>query len=283
MNELHTLNQNENIQYLKQQNLKPFMVLGGINTLVAAAMPLILFVIKLKKCEAVQNVDQLKNNIVNEIMIFEQRASKSGYKQYLIFAACYCLCVALDEVVLSTAWGFNASWGQQSLLSLIYQETWGGERFFIILKNISNNPKAHNELLVLIYIILSLGFEGKYYNQDKSVHEEIKQQLFNMIRLSEINSNQTALPDKNPIQSVQLHNRSLVKPWKIFTLTGCVLFSIGILFNILTYHSAENALNLMNTILHSTNRIQPQLPNKTNKNYAKHGYRHKHWYYRWES
>jgi type VI secretion system protein ImpK len=72
------------------------------------------------------------------------------------------LCSALDETVLTTPWGNQSSWRDQSLLITLHNEGWGGEKFFQLLQKLLQNPARNLELLELMYICLAFGFEGRY-------------------------------------------------------------------------------------------------------------------------
>ena len=49
---------------------------------------------------------------------------------------------ALDEAVLSTPWGAQSEWAQQTLLVALHREAWGGEKFFEMLDRISAGSRA---------------------------------------------------------------------------------------------------------------------------------------------
>jgi type VI secretion system protein ImpK len=71
-----------------------------------------------------------------------------------------------------------------SLLSRFHQETFGGERFFRMLDQLSKNPLKHLPMLELMYLCLSLGFEGKYRVQARGMLEleDIRDALHRQIR-----------------------------------------------------------------------------------------------------
>ena len=43
-----------------------------------------------------------------------------------------------------------------------HNETWGGEKVFQLLAKLAQDVPTHRHLLELIYIVLALGFEGRY-------------------------------------------------------------------------------------------------------------------------
>jgi type VI secretion system protein ImpK len=220
----------------------PFIALGGLNPLVAAAMPLLLLLIKFKNTPTHDNVAELRRQVIGEISAFETRAKTAQCSSRLILAARYCLCTALDEAVLLTPWGSDSVWAQQSLLSIIQKETWGGERFFIILEKMAEEPRQNLSLLELLYLVLSLGFEGKYYNEEKTVREDIRHRLFRLIMLHREEPQLQLSPSLKILQEAQTAAPPLIPKWKIAAATAGLLFLLAVIFNVATYFSARKTL-----------------------------------------
>ncbi len=74
----------------------------------------------------------------------------------------YALCASLDDVVLNTPWGSSGGWAARSLVSTFHQEVRSGERFFDLLAQLRQNPGTFLPVLELMYLCLSLGFQGRY-------------------------------------------------------------------------------------------------------------------------
>jgi type IV/VI secretion system ImpK/VasF family protein len=226
--------------------------------LLEAASPLILLFIQLKNTEKIIDVNHLRKNIVNEINTFTNEAKAAHCSHQLILAAQYCLCTALDEVILLTPWGPQSGWAQQSLLSLLHRETWGGERFFMILEKMAEETKKNLPLLELLYLLLSLGFEGKYYNEEKMRRSELQYRLYRLI----INY----YPDVN-INLSPSENIFKTKPKKYFLkfFSGVLgaLLSMGLIFNTLLYWKAKPFLQALTDINISHSAfVAPQLSGK---------------------
>ncbi|MGY4431013.1 type VI secretion system protein ImpK [Bradyrhizobium sp. F1.13.1] len=129
--------------------------------MVAAATPLLLVVAQLR---IVNNGDigALRRGIVEQIRSFEERATKAEAGRGDIGAARYVICALLDEAVMTTPWGGESAWSDNSLLNQFHNETWGGEKVFQILERVQERPAKYLALLKLINICLLMGFEGKY-------------------------------------------------------------------------------------------------------------------------
>ena len=118
------------------------------------------------------DVASLRRYALEEVRRFEQAASANGIRNEIVLAARYVLCAGLDEAVLSTPSGAQSEWSQHPLLVALHREAWGGEKFFEMLDRISADPGRHLDLLELQYLILALGFTGKYQMLDRG-HEQL--------------------------------------------------------------------------------------------------------------
>lgn len=136
--------------------------LGGINPLEKAASQLLLLLLTIRHAASHPNPDQLRNHLVQELNEFKQAAQRILNDQKKVTQASYVMCTALDEAAMNTPWGHQSNWSQHNLLATFHDEVIGGERFFALLKRLGKNPQDNIELLELMYVCLSLGYEGTY-------------------------------------------------------------------------------------------------------------------------
>ncbi len=148
------------------------------NILTMAAESILILIPQIRRTISHPEPNQLRAQLLAEMRRFLDELKKLRYDRRLTTAAHYCLCVVLDETVLKTPWGQKSVWVEQGLLSTFHKETWGGERFYIILRNAMGNAKTHIDLLELLYLCLSLGYEGQYFGKDKMLREEIRNKVF---------------------------------------------------------------------------------------------------------
>ncbi len=157
---------------------------SGLNGLTVAASALFTTLINFKSATDYPDITGLYEHLCHEISAFETRAHSLGYRSETILIARYVLCASLDEAILGTAWGAYRHWDECKLLMAFQQEQWGGDRFFLILERLSEDPVLHIDLLELLYLCLSLGYEGKFYNQSEA-HAQlltITDDLYQLIR-----------------------------------------------------------------------------------------------------
>ena len=166
------------------RGLDSALPLVGVNPLVVAASPLLAAAIRLRGRTQMADPDGLRRRIVQAVREFEERAPGTGLDTRSLRAARYALCATIDDLVLSTPWGSNSAWTTQSLTSIFHNEVSGGERFFDILEQMERELGRHGEVVELMYVCLSLGFEGRYRIMPRGAATlaEFRENLFRTIR-----------------------------------------------------------------------------------------------------
>ncbi|MDA7746082.1 type IVB secretion system protein IcmH/DotU [Psychromonas sp.] len=163
---------------------QPFSAVNGLNPIVNAASTLLAVFSKTREALTHPNVGSLHQQLDREIKAFDLNARAAGIKEDNVLVARYLLCTILDEAVLNTPWGAESAWNQRTLLGSFHNETAGGEKFFTILDRLRQSPAENVDVLELIYICLSLGYEGKYriVSRGRDNLEQLRDDLFYIIR-----------------------------------------------------------------------------------------------------
>ncbi len=134
----------------------------AVNPLVAAAAPLLQLLARLRNTANQPDPGDLRERAVRAMRGFEQRVRDEGLPAELLPPAHYALCASLDDVVLNTPWGSTGVWDARSLVSTFHHETRAGDRFFDLLTQMRQNPGKFLPVIELMYLCLSLGFQGRY-------------------------------------------------------------------------------------------------------------------------
>jgi type VI secretion system protein ImpK len=155
----------------------------GLNPLVRAANPLLDLVTPLRAMASHPDVESLRTQLVGAIKAFEAAARSALVEHGQIAAARYALCTLLDETISSTPWGGGGIWASRSLLVAFHNEAFGGDKFFLILQKLSQDPKANLHALELMYLCLALGLEGRYRVMDngRSQLDALRERLQGLI------------------------------------------------------------------------------------------------------
>jgi type VI secretion system protein ImpK len=154
------------------------------NPLVAAAGPVLTLVTVLQNSASQPDVEKLRNRCAQEVRAFEDRAAQLQVSRGTIRMARYALAATIDDVAQNTPWGGQNVWAARSIVSTFDREAIGGERFYDVLDHVHRDPAGNLWLLELLYLCLSLGFEGRL-RVERGGQEElnrIRDGLFRTIR-----------------------------------------------------------------------------------------------------
>lgn len=203
-----------------------FRTASGLNPLVNTAATLIAVFEKTRQSMSHPDVGGLHQRLTNEVRAFESRLREMGVRQETVLAARYVLCSALDEAVLNTPWGSESAWAQRTLLTVFHNETSGGEKFFLILDRMRQSPAENLDMLELIYILLSIGFEGRYRLQQRGrdALEQIKDELFTIIRRYRGEYERSLSPSWHGLGNVRKTLTEYVPMWVIASVAAAILF-----------------------------------------------------------
>ena len=137
-------------------------LIEGENKLLFYGSDLINLASNLRTLEPRNKVEQLRHDIDNLIKQFDIKLAQQSISQEIALTARYLICCLIDEHILSTPWGIDSSWSYQTLLSKYHNETSGGEKFFLIVNKLMEQPQRNIDLIELSYVCFALGFRGKF-------------------------------------------------------------------------------------------------------------------------
>ena len=212
-----------------------------VNHLLTLATPLITLMTQIKHTVSQDNVEKFRVQVIEEIKLFEQKLLALQYPAHDIMAARYCLCTAIDEAVLGRPWGVQSSWVQNSLLAFFHKERWGGEHFYLVLDRLAKETRRHIDFLEFAYVLLSLGFEGKFFGAHLAVREEIRHRLFYRIRHARKKPDRRLSTHwKSDSVSPKINERASIKRLG-FACFG-VFLMMSVVFNVMVHDAAKPTL-----------------------------------------
>ncbi len=129
-----------------------------------------------------RDIERFRQRLLDAIAAFRQRGLYLDYHPSIIDKSCFVLCAAFDEAILYTSWGERARWENHSLLSSVFSQRNGGEAFFTLLDKASQQPSKLVDFLELQYVLLMLGFKGRYRHEGESELHEVQSKAYAVIR-----------------------------------------------------------------------------------------------------
>ncbi len=224
-----------------------------LNPIVQSAAPLIAVLSELKFPEVFCDTEKLRRKLVTQIKEFENNAKLKGVPAMNVLVARYVICAALDEAVLSLPSAEHSGWASQSLLSTFHEDAGGGEKFFVILERMNQDPALNVDMLELIYLCLSLGFEGKYRLMDGGQEQLriLRESLYQRIHQQRKKELQ---PLADNCQKTERNKRiTLGIPFRqVLALTATILVIMYAGFALTTYLVGNSTAATLNKLLVAT-------------------------------
>ncbi|WP_376087158.1 type VI secretion system protein TssL, long form [Roseomonas sp. CCTCC AB2023176] len=156
----------------------------GVGPLAAAAAPLleILARIGTGAMTAAPEPGELRERTLTALREFEREATGIASPEEMREAH-YVLCAALDDVVLSTAWGARSAWAAGSLGSTFHRDVRTGEHVFDRLTQMQREPGRFRGALEIGFLALSLGLIGKFrlMPNGPAEHERFRTSLYQLL------------------------------------------------------------------------------------------------------
>src|SRR6185312_13463836 len=117
----------------------------------------------------------------------------------------------------NTPWGSGAAWARQSMCSMFHNDVAGGERFFEFLTHFEREPGRYGDVLELMYLCLSLGFEGRLRVQQRGVSElgRVREGLYNLLRQIRGDFDRTLSPHWRGLEAPHRALSSVLPSWVV--------------------------------------------------------------------
>lgn len=212
----------------------------GLNPLVRAANPLLDLVVPLRMLTAMPDMESLRQRLIQAVQAFEAQARASQVDVETVAAARYALCTLVDETISSTPWGAGV-WGSRSLLVTFHNEAWGGEKFFMILQRLSQDPRTHIDVLELMYLCMALGLEGRYRVLDRGLDQLglLRERLLQLINQQRGNREQDLSPRWRGAEAPQASMLRRVPLWVLAAVASVLLLSMQLTYNWLLNRASD--------------------------------------------
>jgi len=205
---------------------------GGLNALVQAASPLLLLAVQLRNSVSQPDAAHLRDQVIAQVRQFESHAQAAGVAAQTVTAARYVLCSTLDESVMNTPWGQQSGWAAKTLLVIFHGESYGGEKFFVILDRLCADFSRHIDLIELMYICLTLGFGGRYQIEadGRAKLADIQEDLYRRLKGQRAPAAEELAPHWKGIEDRRNPLVRYVPLWVIVAAGACLLLGAFLYF-----------------------------------------------------
>jgi len=187
----------------------------------------------LKNSYDIGDVESVRQAFIESINQYTEGNIQAGLENSQVMLGRYILCTFIDEMISATFWGKDKNWSSHSLLSYFYNETYGGEKIFQLLDKLMSSPSKYIDLLELLYICFSLGFEGKYriQNRGKMQLDTIRDGLYRQIKIIQGREPQNFYADQVP----STQNNHLFRKTSYRVISLGIFGALGLVYGVLSF------------------------------------------------
>lgn len=162
--------------------------------LMRLSLPLMPMIDAIKSLDDLASLDNYRANVVGELKNIKHRGQSLAVSPALLDKLCFIWAAYFDERVGYESELDTTQWQNKTLVSQLFGIRNSGETFFNLIKQLMGSPKKHLALLKVCYVILQLGFKGKYHNHHRA---ELKQIIMDMhYALSELGALDQAITEQ---------------------------------------------------------------------------------------
>ena len=217
---------------------------SSFNVIVGAATNLLNLARRLRGSLSNRDIPALRTRAVEEMKTFERMIMAAGVPPEQARAAHYALCATLDDIVLNTPWGAYSAWAGNSLVSTFHVDVTGGERFFDLLTHLHKDPGTNRDVLALMYLCLSIGFEGRLRVIDQGAQEltRIREGLYRTLRQVYGDFERELSPHWRGVDAKHRPVRSSIVLWTILAAAVAALVLAYVLFTTLLANRSDQTL-----------------------------------------
>ena len=211
----------------------------GLNPLIAAAGALLQLMGRLRTTYTQPNALEVRDRALREVRVFEQAARDAGVTPDHLDKGRFALCASLDDIAQSTPWGADGGWASRPLV-LSFREVLrsaqgvqSGVGFFRLLDEVKQNPGADLPVLELMYLCLSLGFQGQYRASQRGPAEldRIREDVYTIITRQRQATTAALSPHWQGVQAPYKPARVVVPTWVMAVVALTIIGGLFVWFS----------------------------------------------------
>ncbi|ABD55951.1 type VI secretion system protein TssL, long form [Jannaschia sp. CCS1] len=221
---------------------------GDLPVMVAQAAPLLNLAHALRTGQTPPAIGDLRRSLTGAARTYEAALATAGIVPDQARAAHYVVCATLDDVIRNTDWG--AEWAVEGLVSTFHHDVHGGDKVFALLTHFQRTPRANRDLLLLIYLCLSLGFEGRARVSSRGAAELalVRENLFRTLRTEFDIVERDLSPLWQGEDAAHSPVRRSVAFWSITGVILLALIGVFLVYTLLLNRAAEATLARLATL-----------------------------------
>ncbi|MER8823033.1 type VI secretion system protein TssL, long form [Mesorhizobium sp. M0991] len=198
---------------------------SAANQMLAASAPLLMLFAQLRLISVERQAEPLAEHIAEALERFDRTLEKSGVAEEDARIAKFALCETADDLIGNLPWAGKDAWAQHSMLLQFFHVEPTGAGFFEALNKVLANPEPHYDLLELMHVCLSLGFEGQYRGlarEDTSL-ERVRGDVYETLRYFRARAGEDISPRWQGMAATMVPSSGRLPLWVVAATASALL------------------------------------------------------------
>lgn len=214
-------------------------------------------------------INDVRQSFIDTINEYTNTLTEQNIEESQMLFSRYILCTFIDELINTTYFGQENNWSSNSLLRIFHNESYGGENFFRLLDKFLKAPAKYIYILELMYVCLSLGFQGKYRVDTMNKEELIimRESLYKQIKI---------IQGREPLKFYTQHKPSILKHRLFYIVSYPTIILSSILLLSIIYIGLSIGLSSENEKFTAVIEEQKSMNYLTNENFDLDKYKEEH-------
>ena len=147
------------------------------NRLLNVCSDLLSYAVTVRRMQCPDNLYAFRAGLKQAITELKYKVAKLEYPPSVADKTCFLLAAMIDEQIVHSPWGEEAGWENQLLVSELFGIKNGGEQFYVVAERALLQPVLLVDLLELIFILLKVGFKGRFRAEGQEQLSVLQQRL----------------------------------------------------------------------------------------------------------
>ncbi|WP_192255984.1 type VI secretion system protein TssL, long form [Mesorhizobium caraganae] len=212
---------------------------GTANPIVAAAAPLLMLLGHLRLVAVERQAEPLAEHVAGLIEEFDRKIARTDISEEDARIASYVLCETADDIIANLPGSGREMWAQHAMLSRFFQVKPTGAGFFQALNTVLATPEPHRNLIELMHVCLSLGFEGQYRGQPREGLERVRRDVYETLAYFRVPGDDDISPRWQGLSLTSAQGSRRIPLWAIAAATAAVLTAAFFTLRILITNDGE--------------------------------------------
>lgn len=212
---------------------------GTANPIVAAAAPLLMLLGHLRLVAVERQAEPLAEHVAGLIEEFDRKIARTDTSEEDARIASYVLCETADDIITNLPGSGREMWAQHAMLSRFFQVKPTGAGFFQALNTVLATPEPHRNLIELMHVCLSLGFEGQYRGQPREGLERVRRDVYETLAYFRVPGGDDISPRWQGLSLTSAQGSRRIPLWAIAAATAAVLTAAFFTLRVLITNDGE--------------------------------------------